>query len=57
MDGYKKVYFFLFNKISDAILALEQQNYGQARKLLMDGQAQAEELCLEIASEEDEVEA
>ena len=36
----------LFNSVSDAISALEQQNYGLARTILIRAQQEAEELWI-----------
>ena len=40
---YKKLYLFLFNQITDALDALDAQNYGQAGEILRSAQQQAEE--------------
>ena len=55
-DNYRKPYYFLFNKISDGLKAMEELNFGQARSILMEAQVQAEEFRLEISSEEDKTE-
>ena len=47
MDGYKDLYFHLFNAITDALNALEAQNFGQAADLLRRAQQQTEELYLD----------
>ena len=47
MPDYKAMYFQLFNAISDALAAQEQQNYGQAKELLIAAQQQAEERYIE----------
>jgi len=44
---YQKAYYLLFNAITDALAAMEQQNFGQARQLLISAQQQAEEIFLE----------
>ena len=49
---YQKMYYTLFNAITDALAAMEQQNYGQARALLVDAQQQSEELFMD--GEEDD---
>ena len=41
---YRKMYYALFNAVTDALEAMEQQNYGQARALLIAAQQQSEEL-------------
>ena len=38
------MYFLLFNKITDALDAIEKCNYGAAADILMSAQAEAEEL-------------
>ena len=43
---YQKTYYLLFNAITDALGALEQQNYGQAKQELISAQQQAEEIFL-----------
>ena len=40
---YKKLYFHLFNAVTDALDAMEQQNFGTAKDLLIRAQQQAEE--------------
>lgn len=50
---YRKMYYTLFNAITDALEAMEQQNYGQARALLIAAQQQSEEIYLD-SEEEDE---
>lgn len=46
MDVYQKGYYILFNSITDAIHALEAQNYGQAKALLIAAQQESEELYI-----------
>lgn len=46
MQPYKKMYLFLFNRVSDAIGALDAGETEQARELLVSAQRQAEELYL-----------
>ena len=43
---YKNLYFHLFNQITDALEAMEKQNYGEARDILMRAQQEAEERYL-----------
>ena len=43
LDEYKKPYFTLFNQITDAIEAIESQNYGLAEEILRRAQQEAEE--------------
>jgi len=40
-------YTSLFNAVTDAILAIEQQNYGIAKEILIQAQQQSEERYLE----------
>ena len=49
---YRKMYYTLFNAVTDALNAMEQQNYGQARALLVAAQQQSEEIFMD--SDEDE---
>lgn len=44
---YKKSYHLLFNAITDALEAMEQQNFGQARQTLVYAQIKAESMFLE----------
>ena len=39
-----KYYTVLFNRVTDAIAALDAQNYGTARELLVRAQQEAEDL-------------
>ena len=43
---YKDLYFHLFNQITDALEAMEGQNFGQARDILIRAQQEAEETYL-----------
>ena len=43
---YKNLYFHLFNQITDALEAMEKQNYGEARDILLRAQQEAEERYL-----------
>lgn len=45
--GYKKMYFTLFNRISDAVTALDAENVLLARTILCAAQQEGEELYLE----------
>ena len=47
MECYQKLYYRLFNAITDSIEQIEQQNYGSAKDLLILAQQQAEECCIE----------
>jgi hypothetical protein len=46
MPDYKKPYFALFNALSDAVAAIENQNFGVARELLLEAQQTSEALIL-----------
>ena len=49
---YQKAYCLLFNAITDALITLEAQNFGQARELLISAQQRAEEIFLDDSAEE-----
>lgn len=51
--NYRRPYFYLFNKITDALVLLEQRNYGLAEEKLREAQIQAEELCIDEMAEEE----
>lgn len=51
MNEFQKSYCILFNACTDALRALEERNYGQARQLLMEGQQRAEGAYLEVEGE------
>ena len=53
MEIYKKMYYHLFNSITDALTALERQNFGAAAESLRQAQIDSEEIYLD-AEEEDE---
>ena len=42
-DEYRKPYLTLFNGVTDALGAMEAENYGEAKALLKLSQQQAEE--------------
>ena len=42
----QKMYLHLFNKVTDALAAIEKCNYGEAADLLRSAQAETEELYL-----------
>ena len=44
---YEKMYFTLFNAVTDALEAIEAQNFGQAKALLIAAQQRSEELYLD----------
>ena len=47
MKIYKKLYLYLFNKVTHAIRMLEQQRYEEAKVILIDAQRTCEELYME----------
>ena len=40
---YKELYYYLFNQITDALSALERQDFGKAKDILIQAQQDAEE--------------
>lgn len=44
---YRLPYLHLFNAVTDAIRAIEEYNYGEAHKLLVQGQQRAEDAFIE----------
>lgn len=46
MKLYEKMYYHLFNAVTDALKALEEQNYGQAKSLLEQTQQEGENIYL-----------
>lgn len=46
MNIYKKMYYALFHAMTDAIHDIEEQNFGQAKKRLVEGQQRDEEIFL-----------
>ena len=46
MENYQKMYFLLFNAITDALAQIEDQNYGDAKDILIAAQQKAEELYI-----------
>lgn len=47
MPDFEAMYFQLFNAMTDILTQLEQQNYGQAKQLLITAQQQAEQQYLD----------
>ena len=43
MEVYEKMYFILFNAITNALEKLDHQNYGDAKELLIAAQQETEE--------------
>ena len=46
MDTLARCYTHLFSRVSDAIEALEAQNFGKAKDILIRAQQEAEELYI-----------
>ena len=44
---YQKLYFHLFNAVTDALQAMEQQNYGPASQLLITAQQETEVMFMD----------
>lgn len=57
MEQNQKPYFMLFNAVTDAVAAIEKQNFGQARQILIQAQQECEEWFLSCTENEDENEA
>lgn len=54
MEGFPKYYTCLFNGITDALDALQKQNYIKAQDILIKAQQDAEEMYLEDGDGEEE---
>lgn len=54
MEIYEKMYYRLFNGVTDALAAMEQQNFGTAAQLLRDTQSACEEMLLAAEDETEE---
>lgn len=52
---FEKMYFRLFNVITDALLAMEAQNYGTAKHYLLTAQLECEEFYIENAEKGAEI--
>ncbi len=50
---YKKMYFCLFNAITDALGVLEKGNIWDAKRLLMEAQCAAEEMYISAENDEE----
>ena len=48
MPDYQKLYVHLFHTLTKSIEALERQDFGTARELLIQGQQEAEVLYLDM---------
>lgn len=46
MELYEKLYYQLFNAITDALSSIKEQNYGTARDTLISAQQVAEEMFI-----------
>ena len=46
MVDYKKIYHLLFNAMTDALEKIDDQNYGDARDILIAAQQKAEEIYI-----------
>lgn len=42
MEDFKKLYFYLFGKVADALEELEKENIGRAKELLLTAMQEAE---------------
>lgn len=49
MVDYQKLYTIIFNAVTDALNALDEQNAGQAKEILRTAQQAAEERYMETA--------
>ena len=49
MEVYQKMYYPLFNAITDALEQLDAQNYGEAKETLISAQQKAEEIYIDSA--------
>ena len=54
MVDYKKMYYIMVDASERAITAITQQNYGIAKKALIQAEQAAEEMYIETAEEESE---
>lgn len=49
MDEYKRLYYFLFNAITDALEAMDAGYAPEAAEMLKDSQREAEEMYIQWA--------
>ncbi len=49
MQDYRQMYFTLFSAICEALEAIDETNYGQAKQILMHAQQEAEEIYISSA--------
>lgn len=47
MADYQTMYLHLFNRVTDAVSALERMDIGQAKEILMNAQKEAELLYID----------
>lgn len=52
MDSLPRYYTVLYNAVTDALTALEKQNYGLAAEILICGQREAEAVYIELTEDE-----
>lgn len=55
MENFPKYYTRLFNGVTDALEALQKQNYIKAQNILIRAQQDAEEMYMEEGDEGDEI--
>ena len=46
MSEYRKMYFQLFNAVTDALAQLEAMNFGTAKMILIEAQQKSEEIYI-----------
>ena len=54
MENFPKYYTCLFNRITDALEAIREQNYIKAQDILIKAQQDAEEMYLDDTDDEEE---
>lgn len=52
MISYKNLYYRLFNAVSDSITAMQEYNYGVAKKILVQAQLECEDIYIDSSDEE-----
>ena len=53
MPDFEKIYFYLMARIADGIDAIDERNYGQARKILIAAMREAEERYISDGEDEE----
>ena len=53
MVDYKKLYYIMVDASERALVAIKQENYGVAKKILITAERRAEELYIETAENEE----